>query len=273
MGKRPSECGIGNAEFGIGIRLRLLWLVALLLITSAVEGAELKRLRVCADPANLPFSSKDPATPGFEVELARELASDVTFHWVPTYRWPVVAKLLLDRKCDLFFGLPIDPRFMDDNRRMALSEPYYVMGQVLVSRAGEGITRLEDLQGKVIGVEVASPGDLLAVQRGYHRRVYLIPEETFEALRARHVDAAVMWSSSAGWLAKRSPGFAVTWIRGLDVEFKVAVGMRKEDRELKIAVDRAIRRLVEEKKVEEILGRYGIPVLKESPAAPAASGR
>jgi hypothetical protein len=28
-------------------------------------------LRVCADPANLPYSSNDTATPGFEVELAR----------------------------------------------------------------------------------------------------------------------------------------------------------------------------------------------------------
>jgi len=40
--------------------------------------------------------------------------------------------------------------------------------------------------------------------------------------------------------------------------------MRKEDRTLRTAVDRAIRRLVEEKKVEEILARYGIPVLGES---------
>ena len=246
------------------IRLSLLGLVLALVIVSPVEGAELSGVRVCADPANLPFSSKGPPATGFEVDLARELAPDVAFHWVPTYRWPVVAKLLLDGRCDLFFGLPLDPRFVDDNRRIALSRPYYVMGQVLVSRAGEGIRRLEDLQGKVVGVEAASPGDILAVQRGYQRRVYPTPEQTFEALRARNVDAAVMSSSFAGWLARKTPGLDMTWIRDPGGEFKIAIGMRKEDRELKAAVDRAVKRLVEKKKVEEILGRYGIPVLGES---------
>lgn len=249
------------------IRLSLLGPVLALVIVSAVEGAGLSGVRVCADPDNLPFSSKGPPATGFEVDLARELAPDAAFHWVPTYRWPVVAKLLLDRRCDLFFGLPLDPRFVDDNRRIALSRPYYVMGQVLVSRAGEGIRRLEDLQGKVVGVEVASPGDILAVQRGYQRRVYATPEETFEAVRAGSVDAAVMLSPSAGWLARKTPGLEVTWIRDPDGEFKIAIGMRKEDRELKTAVDHAIKRLVEEKKVEEILGRYGIPLLRESPVA------
>ena len=80
-------------------------LVLALLGAGVVEAVDLRGVRVCADPDNLPFSSKDPATPGFEVELARALDTDVSFHWVPTYRWPVVARRLLDRRCDLFFGV------------------------------------------------------------------------------------------------------------------------------------------------------------------------
>jgi ABC-type amino acid transport substrate-binding protein len=254
------------------MRLGLAGLGLAVLIASGVEAAEVRGVRVCADPDNLPFSSKDPAAPGFEVELARELTPGVSFHWIPTYRWPVVARQLLDKRCDLFFGLPADPRFADDNPRIVLSHPYYVMGQVLVSRAGEGIRRLEDLRGKVIGVEVASPGDVLVAERGHQRRVYTTPGEIFEAVRARNVDAAVMWSSPAGWLARKIPGFRVTWIRYPEGEFKVAIGMRKEDQELKAAVDRAITRLFDEKKVEEILGRYGIPILEESPAATQSGG-
>ena len=101
-------------------------------------------------------------------------------------------------------SLPADPRFEGENRSIALSRPYYVMGQVLVSRAGEGIRGLGDLKDKVVGVQAATPGDLLVVERGYQRRTYLTPEETFEAVRTRHVDAAVMWSPPAGWLAKKA---------------------------------------------------------------------
>jgi ABC-type amino acid transport substrate-binding protein len=133
------------------------------------------------------------------------------------------------------------------------------MGQVLVSRAGEGIRRLEDLQDKVVGVQAMTPGDILAFDRGYRRRTYLTPEEAFEAVRTRQVDAALMWSSLAGWLARKTPGFELSWIRDPEGEFKVAVGMRKEDRELQGAVDRRLERLIGEKKVQAILGRYGIP--------------
>ncbi|MGH7432494.1 MAG: substrate-binding periplasmic protein [Candidatus Methylomirabilales bacterium] len=239
-------------------RLRAIGFVLALLVAGAVEGCELGGLRVCADPANLPFSSKDLTNPGFEVELARALAPDATFHWVPTYRWPVVARQLLDRRCDLFFGLPIDQRFVDDNPRIALSRPYYVMGQVLVSRAGEGVRRLEDLRGRVVGVHAMTSGDLLVAEKGHPRRVYLTPEETFAAVRTQQVDAAVMDSTPAGWLAKQAPGVEITWLQEPAGEFKVAVGMRRDDRALREAVDRALHRLLKEGRIEDILARYGV---------------
>lgn len=242
------------------------------LSVSDVRGAEISTISACADPDNLPFSSKNPATPGFEVELARELASHVTFHWVPTYRWVLVARQLLDGRCDLFFGLPLDPRFTDDNPRLTLSRPYYVMAQVLVTRAGEGIRQLDDLKGKMVGVQAMTPGDILVFQRGYSRRMYFNPEETFEAVRGRQVDAAVMSSPVAGWLAKKTSGIELSWIRDPEGEFKVAVGLRKVDRELKAAVDRAIARLLDEKKVEAILARYGIPIPTETPLAAPREG-
>jgi ABC-type amino acid transport substrate-binding protein len=73
-------------------------LVTVLGLTAALEAAEHQGLgavrqrgylRVCADPSNLPFSSSDAATPGFEVELARlvarELGVEARFEWNPTY--------------------------------------------------------------------------------------------------------------------------------------------------------------------------------------------
>lgn len=247
--------------------LRPAAVVLAILVASAAEAGDLSEARICADPANLPFSSKDPVTPGFEVELARGIAPNATFHWVPTYRWPVVAQQLFDRQCDLFFGLPVDQRFVDDNPRIALSQPYYVMGQALVSRTGEGIRQLKDLDGRVVGVQAMTSGDLLMVEKGYARRVYLTPEETFTAVGTRLVDAAVMDSTPAGWLAKRGSGIEITLLRDPAGEFKVAVGMRREDQALREAVNRGLRRLFDEGKIEEILRRYGVSLQPGSAGA------
>ncbi|MBI4638757.1 MAG: hypothetical protein HY727_20665 [Candidatus Rokubacteria bacterium] len=53
-------------------------------------------VRTCADPANLPFSSAQEETPGFEVELARLIAHEIgveaRFHWICTWVkpfWPL----------------------------------------------------------------------------------------------------------------------------------------------------------------------------------------
>jgi polar amino acid transport system substrate-binding protein len=237
---------------------------AALLLAVAAQATPLTGLCVCADPDNLPFSSKDPAPQGFEIELARALIADVTFRWIPTYRWPVVRKELLDRRCDLFFGLPLDPRFTDENRRLALSRPYYVVGQVLVSGAAEEIRRLEDIQGKVIGVETATAGDILVTRLGGDRRIYATPAATFEALRAGRVDAAVMASPQAGWLTRSFPGFALHEVPDPEGEFEIAIGMRRGDGDLKVAVDAALERLLASGRVGEILGRYGVPRLQRA---------
>src|SRR4029434_3203642 len=57
------------------------------------EGLEALRergyVRVCADPSNLPFSSTEATTPGFEVELARliarELGIEARLEWHATF--------------------------------------------------------------------------------------------------------------------------------------------------------------------------------------------
>ena len=121
---------------------------------------------------------------------------------------------------------------------------------------------MEDLQGKLVGVEAASPGDVLITERGLRRRVFATPAEVIEALRDGGVDAAVMWSAPGGWWAKKIRGFETTTpIHYPDGQFKISTVMRKDDQQLKSAVDAAITRLLEQRKVEAILGRYGVPFI------------
>jgi len=85
--------------------------VAILVVATASIDAEVRRIRLCADPSNLPFSARDAAEPGFEVEIARALAeslgADFSVHWLSTARELVVLRQLAEDRCNLLMGVPL----------------------------------------------------------------------------------------------------------------------------------------------------------------------
>src|SRR5436309_5600067 len=97
---------------------------AVLAQSEGLEGLRQKGyVRVCADPSNLPFTSTEAATPGFEVELARlmarELGIEARMEWTPTFVRAL--QPLRAGRCDLFLGLPADERFTESNPWISVS--------------------------------------------------------------------------------------------------------------------------------------------------------
>lgn len=215
-------------------------------------------LRVCADPSNPPFSSENDATPGFEVELAREVARELgvgaRFEWNPTYRRAL--RPLREGRCELFMGLPADEEFIESNPWLAVSRPYYVMGHAIVARADAGVRSLADLAGKRIAVDAQSPGDSYVFYAGHNRGIYPSQEQAFEAVASREAAAAVIWMPIAGWLALGKPELSVIPLSDSKLEFPIGAGVRKRDG-LAAAVDEALARLTANGKVRETLLRYG----------------
>src|SRR5436309_14671502 len=64
--------------------------VVLLVIATTSAHGEIRRIRVCADASNLPFSSQRTGEPGFELGIARAvgraLGAELSVHWSPTAR-------------------------------------------------------------------------------------------------------------------------------------------------------------------------------------------
>jgi ABC-type amino acid transport substrate-binding protein len=262
--------------------LALLLLVGL---TVTVEGGALPQLkeagslRFCADPDNLPFASQDPQHMGFEVELAREIARELglraDFVWMPTRRGRVALRQLVEGRCDLFMGLPLDERFLVDNPRLTLSRPYYAMGHVLVLPGGTGIREMKELGGKPFAVEFSSLGDLFAFEQGYSRQTYRREADLFWAVAKGEAAAAIMWSPIAGWMLKTNPESKLRLISIQDrqLEFQIGVGMRQADADLKDAVDRVLLQLGQRNAVAEILTRYGVPISSQAAGdQPAMAG-
>ena len=255
--------------------MRLLGLaVAVLLAAAASSEGDGRRIRLCADPANLPFSTRDDGTPGFEVEVARALAkalgAELTIHWVPTAREIVALRPLYDGRCDVFMGLPVTAAFRDDKPRLQFSAPYYVMRQVVVSPAVGGVASLDALPAKVVGVQAMTLGDQLVYERGFNRKVYRNADELFTALARSEVDAAVIDSPLAGWFVTRQPGFRVMEIVDAARDLPIGAAVRKSDVALKEELDGAIRTL-ETTALPAILAQYGIGQASRPTAAPALS--
>ncbi len=220
---------------------------------------------VCADPDNLPFSSANPQTPGYDVEVMRliagELRARAEFQWVSTVSARRALANLLDGECDLFPGLPLASGFAAEYPRLGFSGPYYTMRHVIVTRTGAGVSGVTDLRGGPTAVEALSDADLFLLGRGYPRRTYRSQEAAFQAMRSGEARAALLWAPMAGWLSKRSDASDLMLVTVSDADLAVdfGIGFLRGDPALKPALDQAIATLKTSGAIAASLGRYGVP--------------
>ena len=242
--------------------------LAVLTWTAGVEAAEHEglgavrqrgSLRICADPSNLPYTSNDPATPGFEAELAqllaRELGVAARFEWHSTYVRAL--RPLREGACELFMGLPRDERFREGNPWIAVSRPYYTMGHAWVARVAAEPVTVAGLAGQRVAIERGSVADFFIGDKGVQRGLYRTQEEAFQAVADGQAAATLLWLPFASWLARGKREVRVVPLRDAQLEFPIGAGTRRRERDLTAAVDAALGRLLDSGQAGEILARYG----------------
>lgn len=244
--------------------------------------APLPRLRVCADPNNLPFSND--AEQGFENRIARlvagDLGAEVRYTWWAQRRG-FVRNTLQAGECDLIPGVPA--RFA----AIATTAPYYRSTYVTVTRRDlePAIGSIDDPRLRhlrigvhLIGDDYANPPPVAALaRRGIVRNVagYSIygdyrepnpPARLVEAVARGAVDVAIVWGPMAGYFATReSVPLRVTPLRergdGPDAPFVFAVsmGLRPADSILARRVGSVLARRRAE--IRRILEEYGVPLV------------
>ena len=279
---------------------RALWAAALLLagggaqaqtgvLGGALELVDPDVLRVCADPANLPFSNE--AGEGFEDALARLVAERTGREGVAYTYHPqaigFVRNTLGANRCDVIMG------FAQGHEQVQNTNAYYRTAYALAVPEGSdlaGVTTLADprLQGRRIGVVAGTPpGDTLARlgligdARPYKLMVDTRAEspvaQMFADLAAGEIDAALAWGPMAGWHAMRAEEpVAVTPLTreegGPRMVYRITMGVRPADQEWKRELNRVIRESQDE--IDAILRDHGVPLLDENdePVAPAGEG-
>lgn len=148
-------------------------LAAALACGAAAAQASVQPLRLCADPANLPFSSNAPeavgkGAPGLYVEIGRAVAEALgrpmdTVWSLSYFGKRNIRTTLLAGQCDLAVGLPSDPDFMGP--RVILTRPILKLGYALVLPKSYVATGIDDLRGKRVAVQFASPPQSLTSRR------------------------------------------------------------------------------------------------------------
>jgi quinoprotein dehydrogenase-associated probable ABC transporter substrate-binding protein len=248
---------------------------------TAPAPSQAAELRVCADPANLPYSQRDES--GFENRIARLVAADLgmrlTYFWQEQTRG-FVRKTMGAGECDLFIGVPAG---FD---RVLATRPYYRSTYVAVTRRGTPPFAGFDpvaLQGRRFGVQLigndlaASPPGHALAKGGAVGNVtgFLVygdgpaGKRMVDAVAGGSIDVALVWGPQAGWFARRARvPLEVAPLQppaglGMPFEYAIAMGVRKGDTALRDRLDEVLVRRKAD--IEAILDDYAVPRVAPAP--------
>ena len=234
-------------------------------------------LRVCADPANLPFSSKDRT--GFENKLAELLAGKlgipVLYTWFPQATG-FVRQTLRAKQCDVIIG------FSQGHELVQNTNHYYRSSYVIVYRKNGGLDGLNSLadprlKSRKIGVVAGTPpatylaiNGLMAAAKPFplmvDRRFFSPSEEMVREVASGSLDAGLLWGPIGGYFAKKISAELVVVplineANGPRLAFRITMGVRRNERDWKRQLNRLIAKYQDE--INKILLSYGVPLLDE----------
>ncbi len=170
-------------------------------------------LRVGMDASYPPFELWDEmGLRGYDVDLALALGK----RWGVEVGFENIAfdglydALKVERIDIIISALPYDPLLTQD---VAYSYSYFDAGQVLVVREQSTIAKVEDLNGRRVGLELGSMGDLearrLEQRMEMERKAYSSAQEALEGLRDEKVDAAIVDAVSAYQFTREQGGIRI----------------------------------------------------------------
>lgn len=208
-----------------------------------------------------PYVYPDPNKPeqliGFECDLAEALGAKLGVKAkMVQNQWDQLIPALERGNFDIILnGLEITA---DNQQHIALSLPYFVYSeQIVVRKETEGLTRMEDLKGKPMGVLSSSVAQRLVEEMGgADLRIYPGNVESLRDLKARRIDAVMLDLPIALFYAK--PDAALKFSGGSFAQGYYGIGVRKQDLSLLAALNQAVTELAQDHTLERIYRKYGV---------------
>ena len=234
-------------------------------------------LRVCADPANYPMSSKNGD--GYENKLAEMVAAKldlpVQYTWYPQATG-FIRQTLRAKKCDIVMG------YAQGHELVLNTNHYFTSVYALITRQDGDLADVEALsdpalKGRRIGIIAGTPpaahmarNGLLAKAKPYNlvvdRRHESPVTNMLDDLKAGDIDAAILWGPLAGPLVKTDyPGMALTPLIKEELPprlfFRITMGVRQGEKVWQRKLNSLIRRNQDE--INAILAGAGVPLVSD----------
>jgi len=267
-------------------------LAVLFLAAFSFNASSGEKFKVCADPLNPPYSSKNGD--GFENKIAelfaKELGQDIEYTWLPqrlgfirnTLNAPLNDTDVESNvyKCDVIMGVPAGYDLT------LTTAPYYQSTYVLLIAKGRGWDAISDpaqlanlpLQ-KQESLKIAmfdrGPGTTWMQKNGLLD--VGIPYQSMSGdgdnnvamqiekdLKAKKIDMVILWGPMAGYIISQSPknSYAMIPMKStpeMKFEFAMAMGVRNGDKARKELLNKLIARKKTE--IDNIMSGYNIPLL------------
>jgi polar amino acid transport system substrate-binding protein len=251
--------------------MRFVVLASLLALCGAADAAarsldairQRGALTLCAHPNALPFASRRGDVPGFQVEIARELAKrlDVSLeqHWV------INSFQYRRADCDVILDAIADRAVLAEVG-LRMSRPYYRSGVVLAVGANSTLATLAELgPGQRVGVPVGSVVSMMLGKRGVTTSPFAFEDDIMDALAKGEIDAAAVTPATIGWFNHTHPDARVRRIPAFedepDLNWNVAVGMVNPDDKLRQGIDTALEAMLADGTLARIYARYDVELL------------
>jgi polar amino acid transport system substrate-binding protein len=248
--------------------MRFVVLASLLALCDAADAAarSLEAIRqrgaltLCAHPNALPFASRRGDVPGFQVEIARELAKRLEVsleqHWV------INSFQYRRADCDVILDAIADRAVLAEVG-LRMSRPYHRSGVALAVATNSNVASLAELgSGQRVGVPVGSIVSMMLGKRGVGTSPFAFEDDIMEALSKGEIDAAAVTPATIGWFNHTHPDARVRRIPAFedepDLSWNVAVGMVSPDEKLRQGIDAALEAMLADGTLARIYARYDI---------------
>ena len=247
-------------------------------------------LRVCADPANLPFS--DRSKQGFENKIADivadQLKEPVRYLWAPS--GPGFARNTLNADlCDIVIGYAVGSDVMQS------TNPYYRSTYVIVAPKGSSLADVQGLddprlKDHKLGVFSATPPVDIMLKKGLMEKAVVYPilvDHRFDSplatmvgdIRSGKIDAAIVWGPLTGLDVKKADGALVLTPLVKDADrpgfsYRISFGIRHDEPDWKHKLEAIERKRAAD--IGKVLVDYDVPLIDDSgriiPPAEAGKG-